>query len=250
MGTLLNELKAKEVRKNGGSLLNELRVKNGEVPVDKPVEAQQAPEEPSIGNDVISRAISNTIPSAKQFGKDMVQPFIHPIETAKSLAGLASSVVNLATEFGKIDVASGVVASLSEFAKSALGTEDAVTQLRTNYNAVRASQAVNNLPPGPASDKDIALALSGFPKPNASPKTIVSFLRGSAKLARADAAYNQFKADFISKTGSPRDLNKEWRTGKDSPELGKKVTMGDIYITAQNKNLTPEEVMDKLGIKR
>tara|TARA_R100000781_G_scaffold114679_1_gene86138 strand:+ start:574 stop:2124 length:1551 start_codon:yes stop_codon:yes gene_type:complete len=41
------------------------------------------------------QAISNIPSSAKQFGNDIITPFLHPIKTAKSIGQLGSSVVNL-----------------------------------------------------------------------------------------------------------------------------------------------------------
>ena len=37
----------------------------------------------------------NIIPSAKQLGVDIAQPFIHPIQTAKSIKDLGSSIFSL-----------------------------------------------------------------------------------------------------------------------------------------------------------
>jgi hypothetical protein len=54
--------------------------------------AVPVPEEESV----MSRAISNIPESAGQFARDFVQPFLHPIDTAKSLADLATGVVQLA----------------------------------------------------------------------------------------------------------------------------------------------------------
>ena len=44
---------------------------------------------------VFFQAITNIPSSAKQFGNDIIQPFIHPVKTAKSLKDLGSSVINL-----------------------------------------------------------------------------------------------------------------------------------------------------------
>jgi hypothetical protein len=41
------------------------------------------------------QTLSNIIPSAKQLGSDIAQPFMHPIQTAKSIGDLGSSIVNL-----------------------------------------------------------------------------------------------------------------------------------------------------------
>ena len=43
----------------------------------------------------ISQAITNIPSSGKQLGYDMIQPIMHPIQTAKSLKDLGSSIINL-----------------------------------------------------------------------------------------------------------------------------------------------------------
>lgn len=51
---------------------------------------------PLSWSDVPSQMAKNFIPSAKQFGSDMAQPFIHPIETAKNIGNLGAGVVEKA----------------------------------------------------------------------------------------------------------------------------------------------------------
>lgn len=109
----------------------------------------------------------------------------------------------------------GVTASIGEFLKDTLGTQDEASALRRKFRGIRASQATKNLPPGPASDKDIALALSGFPPDNAPADVIASFLVGASKLARIDNAFQTFKAEYISENKNSSGLIKAWRENKD-----------------------------------
>lgn len=78
------------------------------------------------------------------------------------------------------------------------GDKSAVQMLRDEYQQLIGQQAVKNLPPGPASDKDIQLALKGMPPSSASKETMVSFLRGMAKLQERVAASEQAQADWAS----------------------------------------------------
>lgn len=96
----------------------------------------------------------------------------------------------------------GVFAQLNEAGKGAFGKQDAVSALRKEYQQLANSQAVMNLPPGPASDKDIKLAMAGFPPPSANAPTMASFLRGMAKLQTIKANRDQAKADWISENGN------------------------------------------------
>ena len=77
---------------------------------------------------------------------------------------------------------------------------------------------------------------------------MASFLRGAARLARFEAGFNQFKSDFISRNRSAAGLNRQWRRQEQSPVLNRKVSVAEIYETAQNRGVTPEEVIQRLGL--
>lgn len=117
----------------------------------------------------------------------------------------------LANDFNRMSVGGGLASSVTESFKDILGSQDEVTAARKRFNAIRSSQATSNLPPGPASDKDIALALSGFPKENANASQVIGFLKGQAKLARIDEKFNEFKAGFISNNNSVKGLIPAWK---------------------------------------
>tara|TARA_R110000803_G_scaffold7218_2_gene23341 strand:- start:706 stop:1818 length:1113 start_codon:yes stop_codon:yes gene_type:complete len=117
----------------------------------------------------------------------------------------------LASDIQAINIGGGLQSTLSETFKTILGSTEEVTALRQRFNAIRTSQATSNLPPGPASDKDIQMALSGFPKENANAETITSFLLGQKKLAKVNEKFAEFKADFFSTNKSPSGLIPAWK---------------------------------------
>lgn len=117
----------------------------------------------------------------------------------------------LASDIQGMDIGGGTGSTFSEALKNILGSQDEVTELRRRFNAIRTSQAVVNLPPGVASDKDIELALKGFPAENANADQIVSFLKGQEKLARITADFNRFKAEWFSEKKSPTGLLNAWK---------------------------------------
>lgn len=143
----------------------------------------------------------------------------------------------------------GVFTTFNEFLKEQLGTQDEVTNFRREYLGVRASQAVNNLPPGVASDKDIQLALSGFPSDKANSEQMESFLRGASKLEAMNAAFETFKAEKISKDKNTRNMLSEWRSKVFSTALDEEVSLSEVYYTAAVEGLSVEEVKDQLGIE-
>lgn len=160
----------------------------------------------------------------------------------------ANEFDRLATEFDAIN-AGGVALSLEEGVRRILGTQDAETEFRRRFNKVRLSEGLKNLPPGPATDRDVQEAFKGVPPENAGPEQVASFLRGAAKLARFQAGYNQFKADAISSTGNVRNLNKQWRSKVMSDALGREVTVAEIYAEAQLEGMSPEDVATELGVE-
>jgi len=92
----------------------------------------------------------------------------------------------------------GVFSSASDFLKKGAGFQGGMTQLRQEYTRLRNTAAIKSLPPGPATDRDIAMALKGFPSDNASATDLSSFLRGMAKLQDIDASINNSKTDWLA----------------------------------------------------
>ena len=80
----------------------------------------------------------------------------------------------------------GVIAQGEEFIKSILGSEDETTLLRKSADRLRVSRGIANLPVGPASDKDVALVMGGELSATANPATVAAYVRGIAKLAKAE----------------------------------------------------------------
>ena len=101
----------------------------------------------------------------------------------------AVSVGNRLEKAAAGGVTGGIVATGEEFIKSILGTEDEVTLLRKAADRLRVSRGVANLPTGPASDKDVALVMEGELSATANPKTVASYVRGIAKLAKAEKEF-------------------------------------------------------------
>lgn len=117
-------------------------------------------------------------------------------------SALADRMNNLADRMKGQGMGWGWMSSAREAWKGAFGSQDPISGLRSEYNQLVNAQAVKNLPPGPASDKDIALAKQGFPPANASGEYLQSFLRGMAKMQNAVAAAADRKANWIAANGS------------------------------------------------
>ena len=115
--------------------------------------------------------------------------------TAKQSANQFNDLANRIENLGGY----GKLSSLGEFAKSTIGAEGYETSLRQEYTRLRNSAAIKSLPPGPATDKDIQMALSGFPKDTSNSANIAQFLRGMAKLQDIDSSVANAKTDWLAK---------------------------------------------------
>lgn len=113
----------------------------------------------------------------------------------------AGQMLDLAGRLEKQGGGYGAFSSANEWLKSATGNQDALTQMRQEYTRLRNNQAIKMLPPGPATDKDIQMAMKGFPPDNADSATMASFLRGMAKLNQYTAVTENAKAEWVNSVG-------------------------------------------------
>ena len=115
----------------------------------------------------------------------------------------------------------GGFSSFNTYLTKAGGFQNGTYDLRQEYIRLRNNAAIKSLPPGPATDKDISLALSGFPTENADAKTLASFLRGMAKLQDIDATVANAKTDWVTQNnGVLTRANKTFVAGDYTAKLG------------------------------
>lgn len=113
----------------------------------------------------------------------------------------AGQMLDLASRLEKQGGGYGAFSTASEWLKGATGNQDALTEMRKEYVRLRQSQVKSMLPSGPASDKDVASAMQGFPPETADAKTMASFLRGMAKLQQYSAVAENAKAEWVNAVG-------------------------------------------------
>ncbi|MEX5742530.1 hypothetical protein AB6B32_18585 [Acinetobacter baumannii] len=143
----------------------------------------------------------------------------------------ANQQLDLANRIQSAGGGYGAFSRFGEWIKGQTGNQSAMTELRNEYTRIRNSQAIKMLPPGPATDKDIEMALKGFPSETADSKTIASFLRGMAKMNQRDAAYQQMQAEWINQVGNMGS------TKRDVEVLGVKVPAGTTFNGYATKNI-------------
>jgi hypothetical protein len=124
----------------------------------------------------------------------------------------------------------GLVGSAMDKIEEAAGIQGQAALHRADLNNIQVSGALAMLPQGPASDKDVALAMSTQVNlNNLSPEQAASYLRGMAKIAKAREAFLEKKLQYIEVT-------------KDANALG-----FDAWAATQGAQKSVDEMVSKLG---
>lgn len=154
----------------------------------------------------------------------------------------SSQAMDLANRLEKEGGGFGALSSAGEWIKKVTGNQDAMTSMRQEYMRLRNSAAIKSLPAGPASDKDIAMAMQGFPPETADAATMASFLRGVAKLQQREAVFEDARAQWVNAVG---------HLGKPKTDIevdGRKVPAGMTFPEFA-KNYIDGKVKEQLGAK-
>lgn len=113
----------------------------------------------------------------------------------------AGQMTDLANRLDAESAGYGKFTTAKEWLKNATGNQDYLTQLRNEYARIKNGQAIKMLPPGAASDRDIQIAMRGFPEETADTKVMASFMRGMAKLNQLTAVTENAKAEWVNSVG-------------------------------------------------
>lgn len=140
-------------------------------------------------------------------------------------SGASSRYLTLADKLEKSSMSGGLRSTWGEYLKEQTGNQDEITALRKEALAISNSEAIKNLPPGPATDRDIQIVMAPFPTEKADPKYVANWLKSMSRLNQKRAEFAEFKSDFIGKNGSLRDkqgnsLTKAWKLAQqpESPQ--------------------------------
>ena len=135
----------------------------------------------------------------------------------------------------------GIMGTLDTWYKANIsGEQDDMDLLKANYNTLKNDQVIKNLPPGVASDKDIAIAREGWPPPNANPAYIASFLRGVQKMQVIKYAAAMHRNNYISVNQNMRFIGQDWDSKKNLYALEAMRTNG-LEPNLIDTNETPAE---------
>jgi len=113
------------------------------------------------------------------------------------------------------DYTQGIVGTVDEwFSRNITGNVDDTELLKQEYRGLKNSKVIADLPPGVASDKDIAIAREGWPGPNVSPAYLAAFMRGVQKLQVMEYAWNAHRSHFIGMERNVAGLSADWQKNK------------------------------------
>jgi hypothetical protein len=180
-------------------------------------EAEQKLREQRI--DLDRQRLENEGPSGvrKMLDKD-VQRISGYEDQADLSAGKARTALDLANRYASLAPTGGVIGNALSSFKSIVGGQDEVSSLKTEFERLVNTGIINSLPPGVASDRDIALIKKGFPDSSWSSKEIERFLKAVAKIAAYDSEKNMFKSVYSRNNGGlETGMSRAWRQKINEP---------------------------------
>lgn len=159
-------------------------------------------------------------------------------EEAGQLSRAASFVENRA--FYERGLPGRALAASKEFA----GIGDEVNYFQAQLREIRMSGVLGMLPPGVASDRDVALALdTQIDFNNLENEDAASFLRGMAKIQRAKEEYHRQKIRWMTKTKDPNALGFDfWVQKKDAERQMDELKTGEAFLAFEQALLRAQRM--------
>lgn len=135
----------------------------------------------------------------------------------------------------------GFVGEVYSAFKEAAGVGDYVNAHRKRINKLRASGALELLPAGPASDKDVAIAMNASIDPNnLNNEEAASYFRGLQKIAAAEKEYYENKSAYIQYTEDPNAVGfEDW--------VARKQARGELAYYERESGQAVADVKTKLA---
>lgn len=151
----------------------------------------------------IDKAVADLTAKGTEIDPNSLKTMTDAVTASQESFALADQTSDLADRFVASNAtAAGGFAGLAEWGAKTFGRQDIVSEIRTEYKRLRNSTVIKGLPPGAASDTDIAAAMEGYPPSTASKEYMARFLRGMSKLQRLEANAKAAQADWISENGN------------------------------------------------
>lgn len=129
-----------------------------------------------------------------------------------------------------------------EWAKQQLGQEDALTLMRKAADEMLLKGALQNLPVGAASNKDVQVVREGFPKNTGNHEAVANWMESFSKVQKAMATREEMQSQWISTFGQPGIANRDAEVngvpvprGTTFPNFVKSIGAGATAVTSFDK---------------
>ena len=173
----------------------------------------------------IQRSIAETRRLAETNRQDDLSVFAQKsIDEAVSSSNNARTkglqAMSLAKRYEVVQPAAGFGGTALSAFNDFLGTQGDADLLRREFNGFVNNSVMLSLPPGAASDSDVALARSGYPDARYNADQIQKYLNGVAKSSAIVSEYEKQRAEYISKNkGNQAGFLDQWNKFKESEEF-------------------------------
>lgn len=154
------------------------------------------------------------MPESRMWSPDARESAIGAADTAirdseQRLVGI-NDLNNAMEEIGPERWTAGIKGQLGEEWKKLSGAEDAISQAKMQFNRIKNTIAVQNLPPGVASDKDIDLVMQGFPTDASNFETVQQYVKQMQALEQRIQAYKKHESKWITEKGTRAGMEAAW----------------------------------------
>ncbi|MBL7390978.1 DNA transfer protein [Escherichia coli] len=143
------------------------------------------------------------ISEAPKLSVNMEKGIEAAVNNATASSNSADSMSALAQQFRQEKPTTGLFGNANNMFAKLTGSETALRDLRIRQNSIVNSQVLKFLPPGPATDRDVAIAREGAPSTWDDPEIVAKWLDANARLERRNAQFNEFKSEWMSANGNP-----------------------------------------------
>lgn len=173
--------------------------------------------------------------SAPKLSVNMEKALDSAVGDAATSRSSAASMEELATRWETEKPTAGMFGSAQSTWNKMTGSDTGLRDLRIRTSQFLNSQALKYLPPGPATDRDVELAREGVPTNMDDPTLISNWLKAQARNEKRAAAYNDFRAEWISAQGNPGQAK------SDANISGLDVRQGESFSSAAKRYMQQAE---------
>jgi hypothetical protein len=151
-------------------------------------------------------------------------------QRARESEARANKYVGVVDKLQSTPMKAGFEGTAEEWVLRQLGKRDEPNYLRTEVVGIKNHEAIELLPPGVASDRDIEIVMRGVPPDNASNEEMIRWVQAAAEAQKIIAEWEDMRAEYII-TGRAAEFQDAW-----------KEHIGKQEYAAKVKNTPPEAI--------